>query len=172
MIQLKNSSEEEKKKILKKVYELGFDYEANRGGCAQSVIAAIQDVFDLADDDIFKSAQCFAAGGALSGCGTCGALNGGMMMISHCLGRDRKLFSKGESKREPLIIAKSLFDRFVNKYGTCICGDVQKKIMGKSYNLWYEMDEFLKNGGHKDKCPKVVGITAMWTAEILLDKLR
>lgn len=47
-----------------------------------------------------------------------------------------------------------------------------KIFFGRSYNLWNEMDEFLKDGGHIDKCPDVVGKTAVWTAEILLDEIK
>jgi hypothetical protein len=64
-----------------------------------------------------------------------------------------------------------LHDKFINEYGSILCKDIQKKIMGRSFNLWDPKDyeEFEKAGGHTDKCPDVVGKAAEWTVEILYD---
>jgi|SRR5690554_1730605 len=159
--------------ILQQAYELGFRYEQTASGCAQCVLAAIQDLFGIIDDNLFKAGQILAAGGALSGCGSCGALNGGLLVLSRQFGRDRKTFNEGKSLISSQIIGKKLYDRFKREFGSCICQDVQKRIMGESYNLWdpIENEEFLKNGGHKDKCPDVVGKVTSWTAELLMDNL-
>ena len=157
-----------KKDILAKVYKLGYEYEQTKGGCSQSVLAAIQDTIGLVDNSVFKSGQCLAAGGALTGQGTCGALSGGFMAISIWIGRDRNMFDNDQTAIKAQKISKKLYDRFLQEYGTCICCGVQKKIFKRSYNLWTELDKFLEAGGHIDKCPEVVAKTAQWTAELML----
>ena len=49
------------------------------------------------------------------------------------------------------------------------CGDIQKKIMGRSFDLRTREGniEFEEAGGHDDKCTTVVGNGARWAAEIL-----
>ncbi len=49
------SSEKSKRALLEKAFRLGFEYERNYGGCSQSVLAAIQDVFSL--EDVVHSKQ-------------------------------------------------------------------------------------------------------------------
>lgn len=37
-----------------RVYAIAFTYEKENRGCAQSVLAALQDVFDMKNDDVFR----------------------------------------------------------------------------------------------------------------------
>jgi hypothetical protein len=93
-----------------------------------------------------------------------------MMAISAIYGRARQDFSKGLDM-EGFEQAKKLYDRFVAEFGSPICGDVQTKVFGRSYDFWdaEEFAAFEAAGGHRDKCPSVVGRTARWTAELLLE---
>lgn len=162
----------ESEDTLAKAYSIGFQYERDHGSCAQCVLAAIQESFPgLIDDAVFRAAHGLAGGGALSGQGTCGALSGGIMAISAAHGRERQNFAAGPY-RHASKKAKRLFDRFVEEYGSCICGQVQTKVMGRSFNLWDPDDykAFDAAGGHRDKCPDVVGKAARWAAEILLEE--
>ena len=72
---------EKRVELLKKAYELGFDYEKTYRGCSQCVIAAIQDTLDIRDDSVFKASTGFAGGAGLSGIGVCGAFAGGVMLL-------------------------------------------------------------------------------------------
>jgi len=45
--------------------------------CAQSVLVAVQNIFGVADDNVFKSASGLAGGIGISIIGTCGAVIGG-----------------------------------------------------------------------------------------------
>ncbi len=160
-----------KKEILDKAYALAFEYDQKYGCCPQCVLATIQDVFNIVNDEVFKAAHALAGGVALTGEGTCGALSGGIMALSSKYGRFRKNFGRaGYLKSYKL--AKKLHDRFVQEYGSCICREVQKKMFGKSFNLWDADDykEFERMGAHKDKCPDVAGKVARWVAEILLEE--
>lgn len=155
-------------KILEKAYEIAFDYESKYGNCPQCVIAAIGDVFSLNLDKLFKAAHGLAGGLGLSGCGTCGALSGGVMVLTHFFGRERENFGKGRYLKS-YQTARTLYDKFIDEFGGCTCREVQKKLFGRSFNLWDEEDfkRFKEAGGHKDNCPSVTGMVAKWVAEIL-----
>ncbi len=158
------------KQILEKVYRLAFKYEAERGSCPQCVLSALHETLDIADPATIKASDALAGGCALSAQGTCGALSGGLLAIGSVVGRTYEDFSKGERRRRVFQYAKKLYDRFIEEYGSPLCKDVQKKIMGKSFNLLdaTEYAEFEKAGAHADKCTNVSGNTARWAAEIIL----
>lgn len=65
------------KEILDKVQGLAYQNERVFHGCAQSLLAAVQNAFGVADDNLFKSANGLAGGIGISTMGTCGALIGG-----------------------------------------------------------------------------------------------
>ena len=158
-----------KDQMVARAYSLGYEYEQKFHNCPQCVLATIQEVLGLVDDAVFKAAHSLAGGGGITGMGTCGALVGGMLAVGSRHGRAREDFGRGrymESYRR----AKSLYDRFVQEYGSPICGDVQRKLFGRRYDLWEEYDAFEAAGAHVDRCPTVVGRTAAWTVEVLLDE--
>jgi C_GCAxxG_C_C family probable redox protein len=163
---------EKREELLKKAYELGFDYEKTYRGCSQCVIAAIQDTLDIRDDKVFKAATGFAGGAGLSGIGVCGAFAGSVMVLGQLKGRERSNFSDPERIRfTSFDVTKKLVDKFLAEYGTLICRDVQQRIFGRSYYL-RDPDEFRKfhdAGAHDEKCPDVVGKAARMAVEIILD---
>lgn len=157
--------------ITKKAYEKGLSYEREYHGCCQCTIAAIQDTLGVRSDDVFKAGTGLAGGIGATSHGTCGALTGGAMMLSSKIGRDRKNFKDPERIRwKTYELAKKLHDKFVDEYGSGICGDIQRKLMGRSFNLLNpaDFDEFCKAGGATDKCPFVVANASKWTVELLL----
>jgi len=156
-------------KLPLKAHDLAFEYERKYGSCPQCVLLAISKTFGLKMDDVVKAGHALAGGAALSGSGTCGALTGGMMSLSFIYGRGVEDVDKGRflvSYR----VAKDLYDMFVEEFGGCTCQEVQKKIFGRSFDMWDAEDykEFEKAGGHIDKCPEVAGRVARWVAEIHL----
>lgn len=164
--------EQEKRDILRKAYELGFKFEQQYGGCTQCALAAVFEALGIkVNNDVFKAGTGFAGGGGLIGYGTCGALIGGAMVISYLYPRTYDNFNDPERVRwKTYRLVKELIDRFISEYRSCICVDIQKKVFGRSFNLWdpKEFQEFEKLGGHVDKCPDVVGKAAMWTVDIIL----
>jgi 2-deoxy-D-gluconate 3-dehydrogenase len=158
------------RQIPDKSYALAYAFEQKYGACSQCVLAALQDTLGGIDDEVFKAAHALAGGAAKTGQGTCGALAGGMMAISTRYGRERADF-EAVGSTQASALAKALYDRFVEEFGSPICAGVQAAIFGRSFNLWdpEERQAFEEAGGHEDKCPDVVGKAAMWTAEILLD---
>ncbi|MGC8961053.1 MAG: C-GCAxxG-C-C family protein [Candidatus Bathyarchaeia archaeon] len=155
--------------VSEKAYKLAFEYESKYGNCPQCVIAAIGDVFSLKLDELFKASHGLAGGLGLSGSGTCGALSGGSIVLSHFYGRNRENFHKRVMKSYEK--SKLLYDKFVEEFGGCTCREVQQKLFGRSFNLWDAEDykRFEEEGGHRDKCPSVTGKVAKWVAEILIN---
>lgn len=165
---------QEKEILLEEVYQLAFKYEQEYHCCSQCTVAALQEGFQIKSDEVFSASFALGAGLANTSEGTCGALAGGAMIISCFYGRQREEFFKSISNKKANYLTKKLYDRFIQEYGCCLCKDVQKKIFGRSFNLWNEQEKeiFEKSGGHIDKCPAVVAKAAKWTAEIIWDELR
>jgi hypothetical protein len=68
-------------------------------------------------------------------------------------------------------MVRDLYTHFVEEYGSPECADVHFKPFGRKFNQWDEDDfqEFLRLGGHVDKCTRVAGNVASWTTEIIID---
>lgn len=153
-----------------KAYKLAYTYLQEHTNCSQCVIAAIQDVFGCVSDEVFKAAYGLAGGGTLTGSGTCGALSGAFLVIGSLSGRERSTLEVKPKK--PFKQCRRLYDMFLAVYGSCLCRDVQMRLFGRTYDLWNRDDyrEFEADGGHRDKCPEVVGKTAAWLASILCEE--
>jgi C_GCAxxG_C_C family probable redox protein len=160
---------EARQEAIDRAYALAYENEQKYGCCPQCVLAAIQDVLGIVDDATFKASHALAGGGGLSGGGTCGALNGGMLALGARYGRTRDQFAS-RRYRQSFLLAKQLYDRFVAEFGSPICAQVQTKIFGRSFDLWDAEDHaaFKAAGGHVDRCPTVAAKVAGWTAELLL----
>src|SRR4030042_6396008 len=122
--------------IINNAYELGQKYEKECTGCAQSGIAAIFDALGIWNEDIFKAATGLADGLGLTGDGTCGSLVGASMVISYLFPREKKDFKDMRKPMKAYRLVKKLHDQFVEKYSSCRCHDVQKNLMGRTYNMW------------------------------------
>ena len=158
--------------ILEKAFESALNYERKCTGCAQTTIAGIFEALGIENDDVFRSASGLADGLGLTGDGSCGALVGGAMVIGYLFGRKKKDFSDMMKPMTSYILTKRLHDRFVEKYGTCRCYDVQKSLMGRTFNL-YDPSELKKatEYGMIDHCSKVVGTSARLATEIIIDEM-
>jgi C_GCAxxG_C_C family probable redox protein len=169
----KGSGKRNKEETLKKAYDMGFEYEKKYMGCSQCVLAAIQDLFEEKNDDVFRAASALAGGVGSCGDGCCGAYTGGVVALSQLYGRTRENFlDPNRTRKRAADLAKRLHDKFIAEYGTIICRDVQQKIFGRPFYL-RDADDFKKfeeAGAHEEKCPSVVANGARWVAEILLEE--
>lgn len=153
--------------LRERVAKLAYQYEQEFGGCSQAVVGAFKNVLGSISDDTFKAATGFAGGIGLTG-NTCGAVSGGIIVLSTYMGRDYQEFADTDGKRfDSFRLAKELVNRFESEYGSAACCKIQEKIIGRSYDIWTERDEFLAAGGHDDKCPSVCANAARWIVEIL-----
>jgi len=162
-----------KEEVLTRAYELGLLYEKSYHGCAQCTVAAIQDALEIRDDDLFRAANGLAGGLGSSSKGTCGSLAGGVMIISSLCGRSRDQFDDpGRIRERAYRLARRLLERFEAEFGSGMCGEIQRRLMGRSFDLLDPQDKeiFMKAGGERIHCPDVVGKGGRWAVEIILDE--
>jgi len=164
----------DRNQLLGSAYRAAFEYERRCRGCAQSCLAALQDVFDIRDDPVFRSASGLGGGVGMSLLGSCGALTGGAMAISQLFGRTREEHEDPQKKRmRAYRLCDRLARRFMQEYGAVTCEAIQRRCLGRSYDLWDEEDygAFDQVAYRQEKCLDVVGKGAVWAAEIILDEM-
>jgi C_GCAxxG_C_C family probable redox protein len=162
-----------KAEILNDAEVMGDEFEKKHHGCAQCVLGALMELFDMKDPNAFKAATGLGGGVGLTIEGSCGGLTGGVMAISMWYGRELDEIADPEGVRFlSYRLANELHERFVREYGSSICKEIHKQVLGKPYRLNRpeEFEAFLAAGGHEEKCPGVVGKAARWAAEIILDQ--
>jgi len=165
--------------LLDKAHELGYGFTRNAHSCSQSAVAALHTLFEM-DDLAVKLASSLSGGSAGQYLGTCGALAGGIIALDYYFGRPVTQMSAEEAipaNLEALKPAskypKLLADKFINKYGTIICPQLQRRFFGRTfYNT--DPDESRKNLEAQEQCAPnncygAVGDVARWVTEILLD---
>ncbi len=169
-----------RQELLDKAFELGVNFERYSGSCSQCTAAALHEILGF-EDAIVKAAACSCGGQCRQAVGTCGAVIGGTMVLDYYFGRPASMLSTVEkipANMEALGAgmekSRLLCQKFLDKYQSILCPGVQKSIFGRAY-LLSDPDEFQKfedAGAHSDptKCMSVVGNSARWVMEILLDE--
>lgn len=162
--------EQLREKKIAKAFELGQKFEKRYTGCGQTSIAAIFQALDIWNDDVFKAGSGMADGLGLTGDGSCGALTGASMVIGFLFGREYKDFGDMYKPMKSYRLVKELHDKYVEKYGSCRCYDIQESLIGRTYNLWdpNELKEAFESG-MMEHCSKLVGNVAKLATEIILD---
>lgn len=164
--------------LAEKAYELGFKYEHEYRGCAQCTIAAVQDALGIKADGIYKAASGLAGG--IGGCtdGVCGGYSGAVIMFGLLFGRTRgeQESEKGHAAKDyTSLMAGSIHDQFIKRFGTVTCRDIHGKLLGRPYDLRDDYDRvaFHEAGAHDDadKCCDVVGTAARWAVTAIIDEL-
>jgi len=158
-----------KQAIPEKAYELAKQYEKTCTGCAQSVVAGLLDALGIKNDDVFRSASGLADGIGLTGNGSCGALVGCCLVIGLVCGRERKDHKDIMKPMKSYLLCKELHRQFMELYGSSRCYDIQKKLMGRTFDLMKPED--LKSAGEfkmMDHCSEVVGKSAKKASELIL----
>ncbi len=159
--------------LVEKAYQLGKEYERTYKGCAQCVIAAIQDALDIRNDLLFKSATSLSGGIGLMGDGGCGAYTGAILVLGSLVGRERDNFSDpGGIRHKTYQLTRRFREKFIQEFGSVVCFYIQNRILGRYYHLPdpQEYEKFHKAGAHDIHCPEVVGKSARWMTEIILEE--
>jgi C_GCAxxG_C_C family probable redox protein len=161
----------EKEKIGEKGFAAAKAFELRSGGCAQSAVAGIFTALEIKDEGIFKAATGMADGLGLTGDGHCGALSGGVMAIGYFFGRSTEDAGDVMKQLRACSLAKKLHGEFLEKYGTCRCADIQKKLVGRFYNL-YDPQELTaaRAANMHEVCSTLVGETARMAIRIILEE--
>ena len=160
---------------LQRAYDLGYEFERKYHGCTQCVIGAVYQIFPaMRSEDIFRAANAQAGGMGLTSMGQCGAAVGAGMIISQLHGRSLGDIADPEKKRFVAYrMGQEFANRFIKEMGSLICGEIQKKKMGRHFNLMVPQDweAFEKAGGHDNHCPDVVGTATRIVVQMLLEEM-
>ncbi len=166
-----------RRELLDKAYELGASYEGVNRSCSQCTVAALHELLGF-DDVLVRAATSSCGGQAGRKEGTCGAVIGGTMVSDYFFGRPGDKLSPVDSGKadigaleRAIAVAALLSDRFEREYGTILCPRIREKLRGRTCSP--EESALLEEAGaasDPSKCMKVVGNSARWTMEILLDE--
>jgi C_GCAxxG_C_C family probable redox protein len=168
-----------REQLLQKAYDLGVSFEKYSGSCSQCTVAALREILGF-EEVIVKIATSSCGGQAGLSTGACGGVIGGTIVLDYFLGRPANMVSATqeipqgmEEFLRAMEAARSLSNRFLRKYGSILCPQVQAKIFGRSFNHQDPLDwqAFMEAGAHTDptKCMSVVGNAARWTLETLIE---
>jgi C_GCAxxG_C_C family probable redox protein len=162
-------TEKNTEEISERAGRLAEEYEKTCTGCAQSSVAGLLDALEIENEDVFKAASGLADGIGLTGDGSCGSLTGCSMVIGLVFGRERKDHSDMMKPMKSYLLCKELHGEFIRQYGSSRCHDIQKKIMGRTFDLLDpgEFEEAWKMG-MLEHCSRVVGHAVRKTAEMIL----
>jgi len=167
-----------REQLLEKVYDLGFNYPRCSHSCSQCVVAAYHDILGI-DEVVVKAATSSCGGQAITILGTCGALIGGTMVLDCFFGRDLgQMSSVRVVDPTPMFdavkVAGLLHSKFIEEFGDIHCAQIQQKLYGRFFYV-LDPDEGEKLEEAKDRffpknCWHVIGSSARWVMEILIDK--
>jgi C_GCAxxG_C_C family probable redox protein len=116
--------------------------------CAQSVLLAISEYWNIRNDLIPKIASGF--GGGIGRCGSvCGALTGGVMAIGIRYGTNESSLEKRLRSYE---LAQSLCRRFNQRHGSMLC----RELISFDLSNAKERERARKAGVFEEKCPEFI----------------
>ena len=160
--------------ILDRVGERAYELLDKYHGCAQCGLLAIQEVFDLQDERLFKAASGLSGGvGGMHS--LCGSLTGAGLALGLKYGRELSDLEKSpdeavEKERASLEPVGKLYKWFEREFGSVICSDIRKSFIGVDLDTtipWQkEMADEL--GVHKHCC-ELAKKTARRVAALLMD---
>lgn len=162
-----------REEAMEKAFKIAFEGESNRLSCSQNSYNAIAEVLGIKNELIFKCVNPLEGGGAIMAKNSCGAFSGALIVIGYFFGRTYDQFEKREIDMKASDIGQKLYERFIEKFGTAICRDILKKLLG--FETDFRDEEQFKRyedaGGHSTVCPTIIGLTASWTVDILWDEI-
>ena len=168
------------KQLLEKAFELGVNFEKYSGSCSQCTAAALREILGF-EDIVVRVATSSCGGQAGLSTGACGGVDrrdhrAGLLswpLRGYGFGNAAR-FRREWGISRAMEAAKSLCEKFIREYGSILCPQVQARLYGRSFNLQDPADwkAFEEAGGHTDptKCMSVVGNSARWALEILIEK--
>ena len=135
------------------------------------MILALQDVFDMRDDNLFRAVSGLGGGVGLMH-DTCGALLSASMMLGLKYGRKREEIDILEKLDNSCLITARLYKWFEKEFGSTICREIRARHSGVHYDLKIPWQfELAAEAGQFDKCAELVGKAAAKTAEMLWDAI-
>lgn len=101
--------------------ELGLALHHQKYNCAQSVVCAFRDKFDMEEKDLFRACEAFGFG--MGSMGICGAVSG-MAMVIGLLNSDGNL-ENPSSKKLCYKTMKEATNKFIEKNSSVMCYELK-----------------------------------------------
>ena len=167
--------EPKKKEILDEVQRKAYEYEDTFRGCSQATLLALQQVFGLEDENLFKAVSGLAGGiGQMHS--VCGALLSGSLFLGLKYGRERsdieKTLEVARAKLQPSYIPVGRLNKwFEREFGSTICREVRKSLLGVYLDTkipWQK--EWAEELGLHQHCCELAGKTARRVAELIMEE--
>lgn len=162
-----------RQEAIEKAFKLGFEGEAKRQSCSQASFNAITEVLGIRNELLFKCVSALEGGGADTSQNSCGAFSGALVVFSYFFGRPYSLWDQGVTDITSAKLGQKLYQKFLDRFDTAICKDMQKQIYGFETNFMdpAQFKRFEDAGGHTTGCPTVVGMASAWAVDILWDEI-
>lgn len=151
--------------VLDRVERKAGDYEELWENCAQGTLLALQEEFQIGNEQTLKMATSMP--GVASRGETCGAVIGALMALALEFGREKA----EDSQAVGITTSRSrkLCKRFEDEFGSCNCRDVQHRLFGRSFDFYNPEDQAaIESAGMGKKCRIPAGRAARLAAEIIL----
>ena len=148
------------------------EYMTQYGSCAQSTMLALQDAFDMRDDNVFKAAGALTGGiGGMQD--ACGSLLSACLMFGAAFGRGISEYGNKEKLGESQTASGKLYKWHEKEFGSPTCLKIRTAFGG---GIYYDMRvpwlaEMAKEAGVSGKCVELVEKTATRAAQMIWDTL-
>jgi hypothetical protein len=120
-------------------------------------------------DDLFKSII-----GQSGQTGGCGGLCGATAAIGLKFGLAKDAYLKNPGATEIERVVRKVREKFVEEYGGYLCQDIQRKLFGRTFDVFVPEDleaykEVYEKTPPEKTCFRVTENAAGWTVETILD---
>ena len=168
-------SEAEKQELIAGVSKKAGDYEEVSISCAQGTLVALTEEFNLPGGEAMVAAMSFMPGLA-SRDETCGAMVAGLAVLGMVNGRNKlsdPSYGTPEGKAEFFKSRERAYrfcEEFKKEMGSTMCGDIRKRLFGRTYNTFIpeEFEQLVADGAQK-KCRVPPEAAARIAASIILE---
>lgn len=154
--------------ILDRVQRRGEEYCYLTRSCAKGSALALLEEFGLGTMENIRALTSFP-GLAMTG-GICGPVSGGLTALGLYFS-DRDLADYENPAH--YIAARKFIKRFEDAMGSLVCSDIQKCLLGRSYDPFASREEMVafNQSGAREKCTVAPGMGARIAAEIIIESM-
>ena len=149
----------EREERIQQIYDSGFN-------CAESVLKACAELYQLPDADVVPNVASGFGGGIGRKGSVCGALTGGVLALGLAMGR---MDPKDTAARDQIYThARELYQRFEREFGTVLCFNLTQCDLATPEG----QQKFKDLGLHKNLCSKFVQGMVRWVGEVIEGQLK
>jgi C_GCAxxG_C_C family probable redox protein len=156
-------------KIPRRARDEAHDLELRYFGCGPMTLLGAFRALGLEDEGALRASMAMVGGMAGNG-ETCGALVGALMVVGYVYGRRKLVRATPETEGPVLELGSRVIDRFRSEFGSINCRDIQRRLIGRAYNLrdTEEVEELHSSRG-VEVCAEVIGRAAEIATEVVLE---